>query len=755
MQARFKNIPFIPAENREYIDAIKALCSDIFYGYDVGNIGYITSTEENYKYNRNFYLYRKEQYQDCEGNASRELLNPEINEPSSTSENVITNDFLQKTDGLGPLEKGFINHLLSPQKKGCIIYTGARGSGKTALMKYVSKFLKENKLHEKCGFFNKCHRHKDTHLFFDFNRSICNQLRDFFSDLFFVKFKKIICEIYNNDDIIESFIQSSSNGNSSYFDCISDDIKSNGRKWKKLKPEQKITVISKWIIKNYKSDYTTGVKAFYEMLEFYHKQYSREDQTCLVLFFDNIDILEEELQNSIIAEIAKLNQGTNIKTVITSRLTTFNYIKARQSFNFNIYQNAGISPIKLLLKRITFYFENKDAYQTIRAQIRRDFLSAFDSRLAYIYKQLTEKECNNRLSNSLEALSGLSIRRCLQIFRRLFYNTVIHWSDPCPKEGMLLRALYAYDFDDGFMRRDDNRITNIFMTPRKQHLTLLPLRILRALHNARKQEEIITKNDLIEHINLFKKRTTSKDLELAKEVINILRVPEKRLVFISGFGMSEDNLVEKSDSNINLTYAGTLYLEYLCTDFQYIQNCFEIIKWNTKIEGYSTEAIKYVENNCTNNTTKSILVQSLKSLMQVEESIATIGRKGEIDSENFCEKFKFIRIALKYLLHKDIIETLNYKVKYDEDKNLAKYIFEIDELITVPIINNVINSVLAICLSIRQTLELSEEIKEWNNLLFLTQNFNSLIFPDSIYNKSLNRTIKRCLELEKRWDFNP
>ena len=258
MHAKFKNIPFIPGQNGEYIDAIKALCDGIFDGYDIGIIGYIKSTIENYKYNRNFYLYRKEQYQDSEGNASRELLNPEINECSLTSENVITNDFLQSTDGLGPVEKGFINCLLSSHK-GCIIFTGARGSGKTALMKYVSDFLKKNKIHNNCKDFSKCNRHKDVHLFFDFNKSICNEVRDFFSDLFFVKFREVLCEIFNDDVILESFIKSSDNR--PYFNCISDDIKSNGKKWKKLMPDKKFTEINKWIIKNYKSDYTTGVKA--------------------------------------------------------------------------------------------------------------------------------------------------------------------------------------------------------------------------------------------------------------------------------------------------------------------------------------------------------------------------------------------------------------------------------------------------------------------------------------------------------------
>ncbi|MDR3094900.1 MAG: hypothetical protein LBU62_09725, partial [Bacteroidales bacterium] len=178
------------------------------------------------------------------------------------------------------------------------------------------------------------------------------------------------------------------------------------------------------------------------------------------------------------------------------------------------------------------------------------------------------------------------------------------------------------------------------MTPKKQHLTLLPLRILRALYNARKQDEIITKSDLIEHINLFKKEITSKDIDLAKEIINLLRVPEKRLLFISGFGMSEDNLAEKSDSNINLTYAGTLYLEYLCTDFQYIQNCFEIIKWNTKINGYSKKAIDYIQKRCNDNQAKSILLQSLQFLTdtKIEEAIKNIGKNNIIDSEDFCEK---------------------------------------------------------------------------------------------------------------------
>jgi hypothetical protein len=290
------------------------------------------------------------------------------------------------------------------------------------------------------------------------------------------------------------------------------------------------------------------------------------------------------------------------------------------------------------------------------------------------------------------------------------------------------------------MKWDDHFVTNIFIDPSNQYPSLVSLRILNALYSSRKQNRNnvdITKEALTDHLCIFDQL---QQRNRADGYLSMLRSKEKRLLFVPSFTNGRDDNSD-AEPKINISLTGELYLEYLCKDLQYIQSCFEIIDWNSTVEGNINSAIRYVKERASSNKMSTILIQSLSDFAEGARNIPD-----EVDNDNLHEIFKFLRTGLRFLFNKDVIETINYKLAYERNGNVRNF-FMIDSLIMAPVIVRAADSIFNIAkYYISQNRNvftdlLNEEIKQWRDLILMLHEWTVLLFPNSAHIKLIKDTL--------------
>lgn len=740
MHINVTNIPQHVSINGKYNKSIKALMECIFNGNNQAKIKYITSSNENFKQERYSALYAMKQIENEGCNLKREVINPQAKELQESDDSFIDINLL------GPLELGLLNCLLIKDYK-VIVVTGALGSGKTELVNYLCYLLKHYKKHINCNCFKQCNIHQDSQVFTDFNREIISGetedeiIKQFHSYMFYELGNKITKLMSRNEIFIDKFISWCDKGNSRYFIGLSMKMLYTYNNWDKLSQENKFKCIFLWLQERFeKQDKLSGLIALLEIFKFYHEQFPRKDQTCLLFVYDNIDGLDELAQNIIIEQINRIAEQTPCKAIVTSRLTTFNYIKGNASFSFGVYQNAGQAPIDVIIARMEHYLKNKDTdidYKNIRHNIKTinpKYLQAFDERITLLYSGLVNNNLN-RLRKTINSLSGLSIRRGLRLFRRLFYNHTISWDDTQIKEDLLIRSIYSYDYDYGIMKLVDRRLSNIFAEIGTDRISLINLRILNIINTSKKRGIIITKKDLITHLSLFDNINDP----IINNNLDYLRNYRKRLLFISGFGTYSKYMCEQDDAQIAITYAGTLYIDYLSSDLQYVQSCFESIDWNFNNSNEVFKAVDYINVMTKDSLHKKILSDALLYIAdkRIEEILPT-----QVNYSSFIERIQFIRMALRLLMCKDIVETINYKEKYESQDKTVKEIIGINCLITIPIIINTSSAIYYINRE-NEANEIINELIEWQNLLITIKEWNLLLFPTSEEHKKINSLLEK------------
>lgn len=752
------NIPFYASNNKLFRSEISALVEMILGAEDIGRIPYQMSTEENFENKRSKYFLSKNQL--VSGKSKRELLEI-IGDSQMCASNL-------KVNGMGKLELSLINYIFARHPQNIVI-TGALGSGKSELINYVLNHIDKHKIHEACASFENCPLKSNIHIRIDFNtytRASKNHERDFLSYMFYKIGGKVI-EIFSNKETIDSFIRWTDNGKSNlkndYFISLVDDVVEKFDDWDQFSPQRQIKKIYSWILKRFekKGDFANGVNAFLEMINFYHSKYPKISRSCFLFIYDNIDGLPDEIQNVLIAQIMRISKETSIKTIITSRLTTFAHIKGNSSFSFGLFENAGKQPIFIVKKRLENYHKEKDTdieYIRVRKLIGSDILLAFDKRLDYILNLLNQDE--SRLTNVLNSLSGLSIRRALRLSRRLFYSFVVPWEQSTPVQDLLIRSIFSYDFRDGMMRVDDNRLSNIFIEPKSSKNSLLSLRILSVLNDYRNENRFITKSDLITHLSLFKLDNEN----LVRESTRYLRKERKRLIFINGLGLTDYDSYEMENTEIHITTAGQFYIENLCSELGYIQSCFEIIDWELK---FSNSDIANVYNFITNrltsnfsssiNTTKDLLTRSIDDFTETNNNISSY-LPNEVDNHDLLSRIGFIRKALKLFLFQDIAETIIYihNKNNKHEQLVLKEIKGINELVSLSFIYKVSNSVFYILKNKTDKVTQDSNFNEllyWYDFIILANEWNSIFFEGNV-NKNISRLINKFSEYEAQLTKN-
>jgi len=709
--------------NESYNYAIQPLVEKIFDG-EINNhaIGYQSSKESNIVAN-NF-------KRNAIGEKNEDLTKEQYQQS-------LNNDFFHP-EYLGFLERGFVNFILI-NNRNLLVLKGYRGTGKSELIRYVSKFISDNRKHDTCQYKDACPK-KSQHVIINFNEGEFPDNSKFSSAVSIKIFNAIAAELgrlisITPINIIDDFINICVENYEPFLFSVKVEVVDKHIDWSEFSEQQKYNIIYSWIRKRFENEYiNNGLTAIYKILNHYNSVVCRR-AGCFLLIMDNIDQLNIEQQNKIMVIAKSINSQSNIQVIIPVRLTTFNNIQGNASINFVACSNIGFSPLNLCLLRIKHYIENKEEFSDYYGHkfIDGKYRKEFDSRLNYIYNGLTtdnQKDKLRRLEKTFEALAGVSIRKCLRLFRRLFLNYTIEWNDITPHEDMLIRSLYSYKYDNGKMNiDDDNRIHNIFQDNQTKSLTLNNLRILNTVYYCEQNSISIKIRELFEGLKLYNEISEDKfDMYLS-----VLWRQGKRVLTLLDVGTNEEK-DKKYNAQPQITKSGVKHIDCLCCDLQYLQNCLEIVDLNTKIvKGNVAEALKYTDDIVGNQQIKTLLSDSLKG---IENKRYIDFTPNFVDYNDINQRIHYIRIMLRLLYLKDVVETIHYKVRYNTTSEDIRSISKITNLISIPIIIGISNSVM----KITQNNQMSFDEREWwKELIHLVCEWNLILFPSSDYNTELNK----------------
>lgn len=708
--------------NEEYNHYISPLNNTIFNGNNGHELGYIISDCSNYQHDRYNIIYDNKILINNKYPESRRSMQ------QSHTDHIFHSDYLNCNNNIGPNEASLINSILTNNK--VIVVAGALGSGKTELINYVCKLLKEQKIHKNCHCFSQCHIHKDSQIIIDFNKKSIHEsdekdiINGFYKCISQQLAAHIVKLMKQRESLINAFIDSCDEFE--YFIGVVEKFSLNSNNlWDTWDAEKRFRYLINYVLETYRGDEKEGVNALLKIYNFYYKHIPRGDQTCLLFVYDNIDGLSDFAQNVILDEINRMNVCW--KSIIALRYKTLNNL-SHSSFSFEIHQNAGQLPANVIIKRMEYYISHKnDLYKTLRSNIPSNYLKEFDNRIEVLLNYMLN--INSRLYQTVSALSGASVRRGLRIFRRFLCNHTISWNENNPVEDMLIRSLYSYKNDVlGTMNVHDDRITNIFADINTDRISLINIRILSIINQAKEHGLTIRLQDLTTHLELF----YGEDTNIIQPNLNNLSETKKQLLFQLNTTFENYN----TSSTLWLTETGYMYLNFLSNDLQYLQSCFESVDWVFNSTHEINRTIQYLNRVAGANQH----LQLLKDLIgKTNNSILP----QYIDYGSFMLRMQFLRISLKTLVCRDIIETVNYKGKFNMSPMEIRNIIGIQQLVTIPIVINISNAVLNIFNKRSVDINAKEELMNWYDMLLSISEWNRILFENNAQSDYMSTIITK------------
>lgn len=552
-------------DNRSYNQVISQKVNNIFQHQDIGTIGYVMSTEESIKNNR--HRYRVGEYLNGDDIQEIDLVH------------------LKNNDLVGLNEKILASYLLNSHYS-TIILTGAMGSGKTTTSNFVINFLEQNLDCSTIQCNNKCKfkRIQNVHLDFNegFRRKNPDLLLNSFEKKFYEKLKRSIKPIFEkNIAILDAFIERIKNREnnkweSEFEDFITEYVEDDIRQWTITPKRKKVNILFKWIKEQ--DDYINKANLLGYLIKFTieNRYISRN---CFIIFFDNIDQLPEIVQNDIILSILSFTYITKNKALITVRLTTFGWIPSKATYVWDQINHAGPTPMNIIKKRINQYLQ----IEALNNPKHFTSYSHLFNRLDIVYSYLNKPSSGrySRLYKAIEAISGNSIRRALNLISRLFVNDIVVYNNAAVSENDLIRTLFISD-DNYMLTPKDSLVCNLFNNSKDNCFTLIKIKILQILSNYKDEEKVNTLQNL--YLDLLKHFKTINKNELLA-VINDLLNTRRRLIYVDGYGVftSMNDFNSRNNAKVEITYTGKLYLDSLINDYIYFQESIMTIHWEHHI----------------------------------------------------------------------------------------------------------------------------------------------------------------------------
>jgi hypothetical protein len=749
--------------NSKFNGSIENLIKNIFQTEDEGEIGYQLSSEENLKNDRNKIII------DERIERIDLLETPDVH--------LISKKIILNTNELGYLEMKMLENIIMNSYTTTII-TGALGSGKTAIIKYILNYIDRNYKHENCEHFENCFFKKHYNIYINFNEYGDNDLKsekiaeikdNIINDLF-VKLTPPIEEILINMrifDFVEDVISKDinyiykkynlydnfdtkriiKNIKAEYFFFKNKYIDLSSFNWKSQTIEYKVNVFLNWINDNAINIYSK-LANYSNLLRLIGVLHPSKRSSCFVIVFDNIDGLIDELQYDLLDLIWRFVEKTFLTILLPLRLTTFAKVPSGKTFSFRVFEHGSNLVSSIVLKRLKYYINNQDIFKEAIKTINSKNIEIINGRINHIISLLSKDD--DRLKDTIDALSGHSIRRGLFLSERMFLNSTIINTDISPNHDTLIKSLFIGLKSNNEMDKKDGLVHNIFANHENNN-SLLNIRILQFLKFNFRSNKITTLSSLIKELNRFNVYSMNDILFSINDLINV----SKRLIFVDGKStfLNTSDLINNNESFISITKTGLNYFENMTTNLQYMQSCFESIEWQTKFlkrTALLVNKILFSDENFVNRLKKEPAIkQILDDLLNHNFRTSDIIPL-EYNNSNINDRFSFIRKGLHLLLINDIVQLLylkyydlmDYNLDSDDDSNNEVKIFN-NNLIVNTFIRNAAHSFTNILISEKNNnkILIIEEVKNWYNLVFISSLWEEVLTEktqnktDSLYHK--------------------
>ncbi|MDR0602857.1 MAG: hypothetical protein LBG80_00970 [Bacteroidales bacterium] len=740
-------------ENKSFKDCINPLVDYVFNSNKIV-FGYRESNEKNFENQR----YR--------------ILSPYIKGKIDT--HIIDIDY---NGSIGIFEQILRTHIQS-QDYSVLILTGASGSGKTSIIKYIGDYYDAcNK--ESCLRYYLCRRRRKEFLYYDF---LEGKEEDALIDYDFrlnALLMEAITVCFDANNI--------SSDNMVTVENLLADIKIPSPQLTQLKyilyndkisENTDIGIIISKIQNHFKDNIKYQNLIFIGLLQYIRNHYPQEHKGCFTIIFDNIDRLPDEKQIEIIKNIVSLHNSIKCKIVISARLTTFDKFNDFFSNTTGLVEHAGPAPIDIIYHRIKYYYENKDTLEDIidiRKQVmileskcipivkNGQFLDCFDKIILTLLKYLSpivpdKGQANEesrkvhprkkRLQGTLNALSGLSVRRGLELAKRFFDPLTYSYHDE-PSVNQLMSSL-TYTCSRG-IKFKDSYVTNLFARyDDNRRNSWLLYRILNILSISQDEKLDLTIYQLYDIINLYEKEELKKEVLI--NAINVLIDSNKRIAYLSGIAhlKNEDWDRTKNRQKIHITISGKEYFSFLATELSYIQNCFAALDWKTIGDfGENTEYNKIIEMLSTNTQMNQNDINILIQSFTYHSKTAYMDTIPKVFNTDIVERMEFVRNGIEILLYHDITESYYFNKNIndvDKIENISSSFYsrsnKINSFPTLRLLVALSESFLSILTNYKNPKIVEpakEELKKWKELLYQTD----------LWNKCLCKTNQSYTHVEK------
>lgn len=681
MRIELINVKSYEEHNADYNDDVKEGVEAIFQTQDEEPIGYVVSDDSNFD---------KEHYR---------LIIPKIKNLINLLARVKISKHCRlniKDDELGKLELKLLEKVFNSEYS-VIFLTGAVGSGKTSIIKYIQKYYNMHYNHDRCAYRDNCKIRINIFKYYDFNEEYENynieQIKHNVLFDIYEMFKDIVYQILSETDVVHEFIEDVRSNkmqqyNYHYNKFYKAHVHGNDE-WNIKTNSMKADAIISWI-DSYEA--TNGIneefKLIRSLVKYVCSKYGGKNKGCVTIALDNIDGLKIETQKLLMDKILRFANHLSIRFIVPVRLTTFKKIISWGSFSYGVFENAGANPLNIIKKRINYFLNNIDNpyFSTHMSGIGEDFHRGALINRAHNVKSVIDS--NGWLTKVLLCLSGNSIRRGLFLSERLFRNYKQNYAEDYVYDHEAIRALLAGTNDNCLFSKEDTMCSNIFICNRYNTNNIITIKILDYLQKEQNRNEIVRMGQLIDFINMYEEW----DEDQIFRNIECLMSYRKRLIWVDGVGeYTNYKDIEKSRQDyVNITSTGRRYLGELVFIVEYLAMCFLSINWDVNtIINNRFEYMLHIEkiiNNIKNNKCKmtSGVVRSVELYVQMMNDI----HKGNVDTSAVLPKYvdqnilidrtNMIRKCLELLLFQEICLSLkwtdnNFNNRYEYSNTLLIY----------------------------------------------------------------------------------
>ncbi len=469
-----------------------------------------------------------------------------------------------------------------------------------------------------------------------------------------------------------------------------------------------------------------------------------------------IDSVNDEYQGELLKEIWSIVENSNVRSLISLRLTTFRRIEiGHGAYSYGVFQNAGADVIEILLKRLNYFLDNSDNewFSEVKNNLDPNKLNLLTQRIKNIINILSiekdekakKEKKDKRLRYAIQAMSGLSIRRCLYLSERFLINSSIEHTKTECNQDEYINALLIDDNQVSEININDDLITNVFAS-RTNSNSLLQIRILQILSDYRIVKKTMSLNELINILNCYYK-WDSEDIYFA---ITNLIFYKKRLAYINGVSTYSEikDMYNSKEDTIEITMTGYYYLKHLFDNLQYVQTCFYTLDWEIQndipvlinekqgvniFNGYLNQ-IKLTNPSLYNRLKNRSNL--LSQLITDDDFVTESYFPTEINNNEIIERIAFIRKGIGAFLNMDLIQSLNHT---NNMKNKDCPITARKELIMCTVVAQIGWSVFKILHPHRMEIDNQDEMKNWQSLLLLTDFWQTTIYQSA--SKELRRVV--------------